>query len=74
MEIRLIRGEEVKYINFIESPAKKLYVEPQLLVYGSLSKITQSGTGSVGDGSGGGKQPKKNVNNPNNSSNPKKKR
>jgi hypothetical protein len=36
---------------------KKLYATPQLIEYGSVEKLTQSASGTVGDGTGMNMQP-----------------
>ena len=38
----------------LEPTPKKPYSAPKLVVYGTVSKLTQAGTGSANDGSPGG--------------------
>jgi hypothetical protein len=33
-----------------ERPAKKAYATPEIVEYGSVAKLTQSGAGSISDG------------------------
>jgi len=49
--VEFAKEPDMNSIQTIDSSGKKSYIKPQLVIYGDLRKLTQSGAGSKKEGS-----------------------